>query len=92
MLAWLSENLATVIICAALITVIAAIVIRLILNKKRADLPADAVAITVRWEAAAIRTRRETGNRRGKRQKAGIYNRTSQMICIHFTHLFVRLF
>ena len=33
MLAWLSENLATVIICAALIAVIAAIVIRLILNK-----------------------------------------------------------
>ncbi|MCI5683744.1 MAG: FeoB-associated Cys-rich membrane protein [Eubacteriales bacterium] len=35
MLAWLSENLATVIICAALIAVIAAIVIRLILNKKK---------------------------------------------------------
>lgn len=38
MLAWLSENLATVIICAALIAVIAAIVIRLILNKKKGQI------------------------------------------------------
>lgn len=35
MLAWLSENIATIIICAVLIAVVAAIIIHMVKNKKK---------------------------------------------------------
>ncbi len=35
MLAWLSENLATVIICALLIAVVTAIIVNMVKNKKK---------------------------------------------------------
>ena len=35
MLAWLGENIATIIICAVLIGVVAAIIVRMVKNKKK---------------------------------------------------------
>ena len=35
MLAWLGENIATIIICAVLIAVVAAIIVRMVKNKKK---------------------------------------------------------
>lgn len=35
MLAWLGENFATIIICAVLIAVVAAIIVRMVKNKKK---------------------------------------------------------
>ena len=46
MLAWLTENMATIIICAVLIAVVSAIIISMIKNKKREDPPVDADAQT----------------------------------------------
>lgn len=35
MLAWISENIATIIVCAVLIAIVALIIVRLIRNKKQ---------------------------------------------------------
>lgn len=35
MLSWISENIATIIVCAVLITIVALIIVRLIRNKKQ---------------------------------------------------------
>lgn len=40
--AWISENIATIIICAVLIAVVAAIIAGMIRNKKRGNPPVDA--------------------------------------------------
>ena len=42
MLAWISENIATIITCAVLIAVVAAIIAGMIRNKKRGNPPVDA--------------------------------------------------
>ena len=37
MLAWLSENIATIIICAVLIAVVAAIIVSMVKNRKKGE-------------------------------------------------------
>lgn len=48
MLAWLSENSATIIVCVVLIAVVAAIIFSMVRNRKRENPPAHAAVQTAR--------------------------------------------
>lgn len=66
MLAWLKDNIAAIIICAALIAVIAAIIVSMVRNKKKGKSACGcADAPTARWAVPAILRNKNKG-RRGK--------------------------
>lgn len=65
MLAWLSENLATIIICVVLAAIVAAIIVYLVENKKKVSPPAAVTAGIVRWRANATNTQKITNKHLG---------------------------
>lgn len=71
MLAWLSKNIATIIICLVLAVIVALIIFSLVKIRKRANPPAVATVPTVLWQAPATA-------RISKRAKAQLISTTEQ--------------
>ncbi len=62
MLQWLSENLATILVCAGLAAIVAVIIAVMVRDKKRENLPAGVIARTAQCPAPAIRNNQGRGD------------------------------
>lgn len=60
MFVWIAENIWTIIICAALILIVASIIVGLVKNKKKVNHHADAIVLTAQWQAPATPAMRKS--------------------------------
>lgn len=70
MLAWISANIGTIIICAVLLIIVAAIIIGLVKDKKRANRPVDVTVPIALWQAPATTTSKKTNDFCGRQANA----------------------